>query len=161
MEIRTTTITDAKKISEIIRSLSQPFFAFPDGRGAEGFLDSISERAVAGYIGRDNFAYYVGEEQGEIIGAIALRDNKHLYHLFVSASCQRRQVGRQLWEHARTKAMRSGNPDEFTVNSSINAVPVYKAFGFEPVSEMKQANGISFLPMKTVGQMTKQVDDVG
>jgi ribosomal protein S18 acetylase RimI-like enzyme len=160
MEIRTATRTDAKKISEIIRSLSQSFFIFPDGRGAEGFLESISENAVAGYIGRDNIAYYVGEAQGEIVGAIALRDNKHLYHLFVSESCQGRQLGRQLWEHARAKAMSAGNQGEFTVNSSINAVPVYKAFGFEPTSEIKQVNGISFLPMAT-GPMTRRIDDIG
>ena len=147
MEIRTATITDAKKISEIIRSLSQPFFTFPDGKGAEAFLESISENAVAGYIGRDNFSYYVGEEQGEVVGAIAIRENKHLYHLFVVPSCQRRQFGRQLWEYAKAKAIMAGNQGEFTVNSSLNAVPVYQAFGFETTSEMKQANGVSFLPM--------------
>lgn len=144
MEIRTATVTEAKTISEMIRSLSQQFFSFPDGKDAEGFLRSIGEDAVAEYITGENFSYYVGEEKGKIVGAIAIRDNKHLYHLFVLASCQGRQLGRQLWEHAKAHALGSGNRGEFTVNSSLNAVPVYHAFGFEPTSQMRQANGISF-----------------
>lgn len=147
MEIRVATVTDAKTISEMICSLSHPFFTFPDGRDAEGFLRSIGENAVAGYISGENFSYYVGEEEGEIVGAIAIRDQKHLYHLFVLASCQRRQLGRQLWEHAKANALGFGNRGGFTVNSSLNAVPVYRAFGFEPTSRIRQANGISFLPM--------------
>lgn len=96
MEIRTATVADAKTISGIIRSLSQPFLTVPDGKGAEAFLASIGEAAVAGYIARDNFAYYVGEEMGEIVGVVAVRDNRHLHHLFVLPSCQRRQLGRKL-----------------------------------------------------------------
>lgn len=147
MKIRTANVADAKTISGIIRSLSQPFFTAPDGKGAEACLESISETAVAGYIARGNFAYYVGEEMGEIVGIVAVRDNRHLYHLFVLPTCQRRQLGRKLWENAKAIAIASGNPGEFTVNSSLNAVPVYESFGFKPTSDVMQANGVSFLPM--------------
>ena len=75
MKIRTANVADAKTISGIIRSLSQSFFTAPDGKGAEAFLESISETAVAGYIARGNFAYYVCEEMGEIVGIVAVRDN--------------------------------------------------------------------------------------
>lgn len=40
-----------------------------------------------------------------------------------------------------------GNQSGFTVNSSMNAVPVYKSFGFEQTSEMRQVDGVSFVPM--------------
>lgn len=147
MEIRTARDSDAKEISEIPPSLSQPFFIVPDGKGANVFLESISETAVTSYITGENFAYYVGVETGKIVGVAAIRDNSHLYHLFVLASCQRRQMGKQLWEHAKEKAMILGNQSGFTVNSSMNAVPVYKSFGFEQTSEMRQVDGVSFVPM--------------
>ncbi len=148
MKIRRALDTDVEAVSRLIQSLSQPFFTFQDRRGAEAFLESISKHAITGFISAPNFAYYVGEEEGEIAGVIAIRDNMHLYHLFVTPSQQRQRLGWQLWKHAKEGAVVAGNQGEFTVNSSINAVPVYKAFGFEATSEMKQANGVSFLPMK-------------
>ena len=152
MKIRAATVNDAEIVSGIIRSFSEPFFTSPDGKGAEAFLKSISENAIAEYIASDNFSYYVGEEHGKIVGAIAIRDNKHLYHLFVVSVCQHRGLGRQFWEHARAEAIVAGHHGEFTVNSSLNAVSVYKAFGFKPASDIRQADGVSFLPMVLAGE---------
>ena len=135
MQIRVAISADAKSISDLIQSLSQPFFTFPDGSGAELFLKSISKESIVKYIAAENFSYYVGEAEGRIIGVVAIRDNRHLYHLFVVASLQKKQLGRQLWEYAKRVAMSLGNPGEFTVNSSMNAVPVYEAFGFKATRE--------------------------
>jgi len=37
-------------------------------------------------------------------------------------------------------------PLAFTVNASLNAVPVYEAFGFVPSGSVTTAHGISFIP---------------
>jgi hypothetical protein len=43
-------------------------------------------------------------------------------------------------------------PPKYAVNSSLNAVPVYKAFGFVPTSGFAHVHGISFLPMQLIVQ---------
>ncbi len=81
-------------------------------------------------------------------GVVALRNNRHLYHLFVAPEFQGRGLGRQLWSHAREFALGTGNPGEFTVNASRNAVVVYERFGFAPVGPEVQQHGVAFVPMR-------------
>ena len=72
----------------------------------------------------------------------------HLFHLFVAAAHQRIGIARALWEQARQLSLRAGPIAEFTVNSSLNAVPVYRSFGFVPAGAVTQVHGIAFLPMR-------------
>jgi hypothetical protein len=44
--------------------------------------------------------------------------------------------------------MRAGNPGQFTVNASLNAVPVYEKFGFVQQGEAQRMHGICFQPMR-------------
>ena len=44
-------------------------------------------------------------------------------------------------------ALQAGNPGKFTVNSSLNAVPVYQRFGFVANGPVVQKHGIAFQPM--------------
>jgi N-acetylglutamate synthase-like GNAT family acetyltransferase len=81
MQIRRATEVDAARISSLIHSLSDTLILSPDGLGAEPFLDSITAQAVRGYISASNFSYLVAEIDDELVGAVALRDNSHLYHL--------------------------------------------------------------------------------
>ncbi len=94
------------------------------------------------------YAYLVAELEGQIAGFVAMRDNKHLFHLFVAAAHQRIGIARALWEQARQVSLRAGPITEFTVNSSLNAVPVYLSFGFAPAGAIMQEHGIAFLPMR-------------
>ncbi len=82
---------------------------------------------------------------------VALRDNQHLFHLFVAPTYHGTGLARRLWEVVRNAAVAKGNPGDFTVNSSLNAVVVYSKFGFIPTSEVKQMHGISFQPMAVMG----------
>ena len=82
------------------------------------------------------------------LGFIALRDTSHVFHLFVAKEHQRKGVARLLWKEARERALKTGAPTHFTVNSSLGAVAVYRAFDFEPTGEVTSVHGISFLPMR-------------
>lgn len=150
MQIRSATEADAGRISGLIRSLSGPFMLSPDGSGAERFLESISEQAIRGYILATNFSYLVAEFEGELAGVVALRDNSHLYHLFVAPAHQGKGLGRSLWSVVRQAALQSGNSGRFTVNSSLNAVPVYARFGFVPTGPKVETHGVAFVPMQLV-----------
>lgn len=148
MNIRTATSHDATAISTLIRSVAHYFTLHPQGLGAESFLKTLAIEAIDGLIQAANFRYFAGFIGDDLAGVVAMRDDKHLYHLFVSPQFQRQGVASQLWAHAKADALRRGNSGEFTVNSSPFAVPVYASFGFVAMGDKVETNGIAFVPMK-------------
>ena len=87
------------------------------------------------------------EADGALVGLVAMRDHSHLYHLFVAPAWQGRGLARALWQQVRQAALEAGNPGRFTVNASVNAVPVYGRFGFVATGPRVEKNGIAFVPM--------------
>ena len=150
MRIRRATPADAEAISALILGVSGYFTLHPDGVGAEEFLETISPDAIRGYLTSPDFAYRVAEDEGGLGGVVAVRENRHLYHLFVAPSGHRRGLARRLWTGAMEAALRAGNPGEFTVNSTPYAVPVYERFGFVPTGPRVETKGIAFVPMRLV-----------
>ena len=148
LTIRQASPDDADQISKLISSLSHFFFAVPEGSGAENFADDITPEALRIFVARPDVHYLTGEWRGEFCGAAAIRKPRHLHHLFVAPAHHGRGIGRQLWLAARDAALAAGNPGEFTVNASLNAVPVYERFGFERFGTPQQANGLIFQPMR-------------
>lgn len=139
---------DAEEISELIAHLSGPFFVAPDRIGAEPFKASISVDAVRGYLQATKFSYLLARDAaGTLAGVVAIRDRTHLFHLFVADAFQGTGLARRLWEQARALAMAEETVPAFTVNSSLNAIPVYERFGFERQGEVKVMHGVSFQPM--------------
>jgi GNAT superfamily N-acetyltransferase len=96
------TVADAPRISALIRELSRSFLASPSGEGAEPFLAAISEAAIQRYVSASNFSYYVAEAHGRLAGVVALRDNSHLFHLFVAGPFQGRGLGGTLCASTRS-----------------------------------------------------------
>jgi GNAT superfamily N-acetyltransferase len=152
MHIRPGTPGDAKAIASLIASFQPILTLEPSGAGAEQYLASVSEDAEREYLSSPRYAYLIAELEGRMAGFIAMRDRKHLFHLFVAAARQRTGIARALWEQARQLSLRAGPIAEFTVNSSLNAVPVYRSFGFVPAGDIAQAHGIAFLPMHLTPQ---------
>jgi GNAT superfamily N-acetyltransferase len=148
MKLERASIADAPAISALIRELSKPFLVSPSGEAAEPFFAAISEPAIQGYVSAGNFDYFVVKQEGLLAGAIALRDNSHLFHLFVAEPFQGQGLGGQLWHMVKAKAIQSGNPGKFTVNSSLNALPVYEKFGFVASGPILQTHGVVFQPMQ-------------
>jgi GNAT superfamily N-acetyltransferase len=148
MNIRPGNITDSKAIAELIESFQSSLTLDPSGAGAEHFLASVSEASERQYLESPRYRYWIAELDGELTGFIAMRDQSHLFHLFVAAEQHRKGIAATLWCCARDQAIRAGGVSEFTVNSSLNAVPVYKRFGFVPAGEPVQMHGIAFLPMR-------------
>ncbi len=148
MNIERATIADAAEISALIRSLSKPFLVSPTGEGSEPFYASVNESATAGYLSATNYSYFVARSQGQLVGVVAVRDNSHLFHLFVAEQFQGQGLGRKLWHLAKAEAMDLGNPGQFTVNSSLNAVPVYQSFGFVTTGPVVQKHGVAYQPME-------------
>ena len=148
MKVERATVADAPRISALIRELSQPFLVSPSGEGAEPFFAAIGESAIQGYVSASNFEYFVAEAQEQLAGVVALRDNSHLFHLFVAEPFQGQGLGSKLWLMVKTRAIQSGNPGKFTVNSSLNALTVYEKFGFVASGSVVQTHGVAFQPMQ-------------
>ena len=148
MKVERASIADAPRISALIRELSRPFLVSPTGEGAEPFFAAISESAIQGYVSAGNFEYFLAESQGQLAGVVALRDNSHLFHLFVAEPFQSKGLGSKLWQMVKAQAIQAGNPGRFTVNSSLNALPVYEKFGFVVSGAVVQTHGVTFQPMQ-------------
>ena len=108
--------------------------------------DAISQNMQSGY------SYHVAEFKGLIKGVVAVRDNTHLYHLFVAEQFHRKGIAKKLWQHAMKECLRDGNTGEFTVNSSAYALGVYRKLGFVAQSGPQEKNGVVFYPMKLIVQ---------
>ena len=150
MKLRPGRPGDAEAITALIASFRSEITDSPNGAGAEQYLASVSLEAECGYLQSARYSYLVAERAAAMIGFIALRDVSHVFHLFVQRQHQRSGVARQLWEHVKAQVLQSAAPSQFTVNSSLQAVPVYRSFGFEPTGEVVSMHGISFLPMRLV-----------
>jgi GNAT superfamily N-acetyltransferase len=148
MEIRLAQVADAPAISCLIRELSASFLLHADGSGAEPFYAAISEASIRRYIESQNFSYYIAHLSSSLVGVVAVRDHRHLYHLFIAREFQGQGFARELWEFAKANAMASGQQAAFTVNSSLNAVPVYQQFGFAIHGAVVEAHGVAFQPMQ-------------
>lgn len=143
LSIRRAEPADSEAISILINSVAHFFTINENGVGAEAFLQTITTQAIHGYITAPTFGYFVAVQENQIIGVIALREAKHLFHLFVSPSYQRKGVAAQLWQFAR----QSSNATSISVNSTPIAVPVYERFGFQITGPRVEKIGIAYVPM--------------
>jgi GNAT superfamily N-acetyltransferase len=148
MTIRQAEERDAHAISDLIYEVSEAFLfqRFSD-EGRQNFVRSIEPTAIADYINGE-FYYYLAEAESELMGLIAMRDFRHLYHLFVRAAFQGRGIARKLWDYARETCIYAGNPGDFTVNSSAYALPVYLKWGFVEAGAAFDKGGIVSTPLR-------------
>lgn len=131
-----------------MRSLSDEFIVSESSaEAAANFVKENDEEGIRAFVAA-GMVYYVAEMEDRIAGFIALRDNKHVFHMFVDKTYHRQGIATALWKVARLAAMDCGNPGQFTVNSSNYALPVYESLGFVRTAETQCKNGIYFNPMQ-------------
>jgi len=140
---------DAEAISALILSLTSFFLADPaDPEAAAPFFATISPEALRANLTDGRYRYQLAESGGELAGVVGVRNDAHLYHLFVAAPFHRQGLAARLWAAARQAARAAGNPGRFTVNSSRYAVPVYRRLGFRVTGPEVLKDGIAFIPME-------------
>lgn len=139
---------DASAISALILSL-QPYLTIePDGSGAEEFLVSLSPDIIRRNLQDPNYCYQLAFDGEVLAGVVAVRDNMHLFSLYVGSPWHGRGVGKRLWQVARDAALARGNPGSFTVNSSAFAESMYRHLGFTATGPVAEMHGIRFIPMR-------------
>jgi len=152
LRIRAATPEDSESISKLICDLVEKFIARDfSSQGREFLLSSMTANAISQKM-QSGYRYHVAEVNGMLLGVVAVKDNTHLYHLFVAEQYQRKGIARKLWQFAMKECLSKGNTGEFTVNSSAYALGVYKKLGFVAQAGPKETNGVVFYPMKLVIQ---------
>ena len=93
----------------------------------------------------------VAEMEGEPVGVVEVRENRHISMLFVDPERQGAGIGRRLFD-AAVERCRTENPrpTKITVAASPNAVPVYERLGFRPAGPPAEEEGIRSVPMAFV-----------
>ncbi len=112
------------------------------------FLATLSPAALRDLYADPAIEAWVALDGDDIVGVGSMKDHRHLYHLFVQPQQQGRGIARQLWTQLRSRALAHGNGGVFTVNSSLNAVPVYQRLGFVPTVAPQARHGIRYQPMQ-------------
>lgn len=149
LDIREATVDDSESISNLIYALSTKYIAHEfTVEGAKTLLNSMQPDAIRKYI-QSNYRYHVVEIDGQIVGVVGVKDNCHLYHLFVADEYQRQGIARKLWQVALEECVSKGNTGKFTVNSSKHALSAYEKLGFVIRSEPEERNGVVCIPMTT------------
>jgi len=146
--LRAGTVADAPAVGALVMDLL-PFLTIdPQGRGAESFVANIDAAAQERYLAAPAFRYQLAWRGNALAGFVAMRDNGHLFHLFVDRALHGQGLGRRLWELARDEALALGNPGVFTVNASDHALAMYTRLGFVPTGPREEQRGIAWTSMR-------------
>lgn len=148
VNIRSAEISDSKTISELILPLAKKYVCPTcDASVHDILLNSMSEENVGKYLST-NYNYVIAvTANDEVVGVAGVRDNSHLYHLFVDDNFQGNGLSRQLWEAVKEESIKNGNSGIFTVNSAVNAESVYSRFGFKRTEGIRNRQGMIDIPM--------------
>ncbi|WP_310638539.1 GNAT family N-acetyltransferase [Delftia acidovorans] len=146
MHIRPAHIEDAEEISALVSSVSHLFTLDSGSQGAQEFLKALGPQAFHAYLQNPRYLFIVARQGDALAGMAALRDGRHLFHLFVGLPFQRRGLARRLWQALQPAI----HPDagSVTVNSTPFAVPAYERLGFRATSAPLEKNGVAFVPMQ-------------
>ena len=148
MLIRPFETTDLAACARLLRASATEFIVHESTpEGAATFLRENDEEGIRNYVAAGH-VYHVAVEGGEVAGFIAIRDNSHVFHLFIDKRWHRQGLARRLWEVARAASLARGGSGSFTVNASNYAVPVYASFGFERTAPTQCVKGLYFNPMR-------------
>lgn len=111
------------------------------------FLEYIQPQSLSKRFQEDSFVL-VASTQNKNVGMIELVGNSHISLFFVEGHLQRIGIGKELLKKS-LKICSKKNPalKEITVNSSLNAVNIYKKIAFSMIDSGKEKNNIRFVAM--------------
>jgi GNAT superfamily N-acetyltransferase len=142
---------EEKQVSDLILRLFQEFVGHEYSQeGQERFTAYVTPAALRQRSEHDHFMLGAIKDE-EIVGAIEIRQARHLSLLFVDQRFQRKGIARRLLEKALTR-VHSENPMLacLSVNASRYAVPAYERLGFCTIAAEEIIHGMIFTPMQLV-----------
>jgi GNAT superfamily N-acetyltransferase len=148
--IRLATCSDAHDISALIYSQWHHRTSTHTEQPTSEFFAGFAPETIKEHIGSVRYRYWVALMEGQLVGALGIRDRERIMHLFVAESYQRRGIARALWSRTKSELMAEGGEVSVVTNSSIYAVPVYERFGFKAIGPRAERAGVTYVPMQLV-----------
>jgi GNAT superfamily N-acetyltransferase len=144
MWIRRASKEDAQQLKDLVCSLAYFYMSDLNSDLPAWFSTSLDLVEFEARLESERFTNIVYELDNDLIGYISMKDNSHLYHLFVDRHHQGKRIARQLWSAVKKICPSS----KYTVRSSIYAVPIYQKFGFVLSGVVGEKDGIQYQPME-------------
>ena len=92
---------------------------------------------------------WIAFEARELVGMIEIRDNKFISLLFVDKIYQGQGIAKRLFNESLKEIIkRDPVLDKFYVHASPYSIPIYKKMGFIATDNLREENGIKYLPME-------------
>lgn len=150
MDIRPAVESDIESISRLIVPLVEKYILPTCSHsGGQILKNSMSKDRIQEYYD-SGCQYLVGTNNGTIIAVIGIRNNSHLYHLFVADSHKGKGCAKALWKYAKRVCIEEYSTQKFTVNCALNAAPMYEKWGFKALSGVREHLGIKDVPMQLI-----------
>lgn len=147
MDIRDAALSDAPEISRLVSKLASTHVGPTLGvGGVEKLLESMDVESTIKRMA-EGYPHWVAVDGDAIVGVAVVQPPSHIHHLFVRADRQRSGIGRLLLNEALQFISDNTSAAKITVNSSLNAVDVYRRFGFSSKVDPVEVGGVRFLPM--------------
>ncbi len=148
MQLRPAKASDINAISKLLTALCTKYI-LPDctAEGGKLLLASMTPDLIKKYFDA-GYQYHVADVDGIVVGVVGIKENIHLYHLFVADPHQGKGLSTKLWEMAKNECLAKGNKGFFTVNSAISAKNVYIKLGFVSTEGIRERSGIKDIPMQ-------------
>lgn len=123
---------DARVIGVLARRVVRRWILPQQPADAAGpLLAGMSARAIRRKI-RDGQRFHLAYVGDALAGVAAIREDNHVFQLFVGTRHQGQGIARKLWQRVLKDSIRRAGTKYFTLNASVSAVPVYLRLGFEP-----------------------------
>jgi ribosomal protein S18 acetylase RimI-like enzyme len=97
---------------------------------------------------KDNY-FFIAKYNNEIIGMLEIRNKDHIALFFVRKEFHNKGVGKILFDNYITMIKQENTGiNAINVNSSIYAEKIYSKLGFIKIDEIKEKDGIKYIPME-------------
>lgn len=128
---------DARIIGVLARRVVRRWVLPDQPAAAAGpLLAGMSALAIRRKI-RDGQRFHLAFADDVLAGVAAIRDDSHVFQLFVGTRYQGQGIARRLWRRVLRDGVRRAGTRHFTLNAAMGAVPVYLRLGFEPNASAK------------------------
>ena len=133
----------SRLIQRIFAAQVAPHF---DSEGRAEFSNYVSPDALIERLSCSRYLAVIALCGETVVGAVELRDGRHISLMFVDGAHQGRGVGRTLFNRV-LKEVRSQGTANITVHASPNAVDAYRSMGFHVSGAMQCRDGMYYVPM--------------
>lgn len=138
--ISAVSLKDAKDLSKISTSLLKYIF---EEKNYDWFKKFFTVEEFIQRIKSEKFKHYAYVVDNKIVGYIAIKNQNHLYHLFVDENYHGKGIAKSLWQFINENL----EFDSMSTNASLFAIDVYESFGFVKEGEIKVEDELKYQPM--------------